>query len=287
MQNTIFYDNQSICVSEGLVKIHGLILLDILSYLKSKLKLESLYLLGIHTTASHSKSLLFPDNGKHQKHYQFDLMVVGKKIPHNAIADITYGIKTLSKGAYDVTLMLHKPPEVKNSKSPLQYFFNEVRQKGWWLSGPNNLQTIAPIEKLKPPGAKHIQRFCKDRCTAAQHMLALECDLPGDGLGLMEVSLLHQAVEQLCIALIYKYMHYHPTHFHLGYLFDLCKSFTNIGEEIFPRQSEEDQELFQILSRPLHDLRYMTLDKYMVYQVEILACRSLTFYGKTKKLVLE
>src|SRR5690606_41588957 len=57
-------------------------------------------------------------------------------------------------------------------------------------------------------------------------------------------------VEQLCIALIYKYMHYHPTHFHLGYLFDLCKSFTNIGEEIFPRQSEEDQELFQILSRP-------------------------------------
>src|SRR5690606_34989150 len=122
---------------------------------------------------------------------------------------------------------------------------------------------------------------------AAKHLLALEYQLESDNASLMEVSFLHQAVEQLCIALIYKHMNYYPNHFHLGYLLDLCKGFTSIGEEVFPRDCEQDQVLFKILSRPLHDTRFKTLDKYKRYQVEVLEYRCREFYDKATALLLD
>lgn len=72
----------------------------------------------------------------------------------------------------------------------------------------------------------------------------------------VQAILLHQAVEHICIGLIYVFLGCRPNHFGLDYLLDLCALFLPEVDEIFPRSSEEEKLRFSVLSLRMESLRY-------------------------------
>jgi HEPN domain-containing protein len=78
------------------------------------------------------------------------------------------------------------------------------------------------------------------------------------------VFLLHQSVEQACIAMIRVYLAYRVDIHNLTRLLNLTLCFSEEPAAVFPRKTAEDQGLFQLLLRSYSDARYR--DEYEVSQ---------------------
>ena len=71
------------------------------------------------------------------------------------------------------------------------------------------------------------------------------------------LSLISQAVEQLCLGLIYVFLGYRPKQHSLHHLVDLCSNFTQEVDHIFPRQTEQDKNIFSVLSKSSSTARFV------------------------------
>lgn len=284
MKTTNFYFDNAPCLAGTFREKHILMLLDMIGILKSKLSVEALYILGVRHNYYGSDSFLFPELNLCCKQYHIDLLVICKKVPPNAVADLSSHIQHVTKGMFNVILLLHKLSEIKGSQSKHHIFFDQVRQKAWWLGGPINLESIMPKD-VPVQDAIQVQQFCTERCRAAKYFLHMEYHLDIDTVSLLKVHMLQQSVVQLSLGLIYKYMNYHPNQFHLRYLLNLCNGFTTLGEDIFPVHSTQDKELMQVLTTSVHDTRHKKLDLYKLYHVQLLEARCRDFYERTLVLL--
>jgi HEPN domain-containing protein len=76
------------------------------------------------------------------------------------------------------------------------------------------------------------------------------------------IFMLHQAVEQACVALIQVHLSYRPDFHNLSRLLELTLCFSAEPSAMFPRKTAEEQRLFQLLLKSYTDARYR--DSYEV-----------------------
>ncbi len=72
----------------------------------------------------------------------------------------------------------------------------------------------------------------------------------------MTVFMIHQVVEQACKALLKVMLHMKPNTHNLAWMLKLCSSLAPEIATIFPRESAEDQALFNLLKQSYNDSRY-------------------------------
>jgi HEPN domain-containing protein len=98
------------------------------------------------------------------------------------------------------------------------------------------------------------------------------------------VFMLHQAVEQACITLIRVHIGYRSDMHNLNRLLNLCLCFSAEPNELFPRKTEEEKRLFQILVKSYSDARYK--DDYQVARqdAELLCAQVTPFMELTEML---
>jgi HEPN domain-containing protein len=104
------------------------------------------------------------------------------------------------------------------------------------------------------------------------------------------VFMLHQAVEQACIAMIRVFMAYRSDMHNLSRLLNLCLCFSGEPAALFPRKTGEEQRLFQLLLKSYSDARYR--DEYKIDSTDanmlctqVRALLELTEELCTKKLI--
>jgi HEPN domain-containing protein len=98
------------------------------------------------------------------------------------------------------------------------------------------------------------------------------------------VFMLHQAIEQACIAIIRVFMAYRSDMHNISRLINLCLCFTDEPAALFPRKTEEDQRLFQLLQKSYSDACYK--DDYVVddNDADMLCTQVHKFIELTQKL---
>lgn len=71
------------------------------------------------------------------------------------------------------------------------------------------------------------------------------------------VSLISQGVEQICLGLIFVFLGYEPDRYTLSHLFDLCSNFTPLIDDLFPRKTQLDRDVFKLLADGARNVRYL------------------------------
>jgi hypothetical protein len=115
--------------------------------------------------------------------------------------------------------------------------------------------------------------------------LESEAQIDGFDTELIQESMLNIAVEQICLGLIDVFLGYQPNHFSLAFLFDICEIFTSLTSEIFPRTTEEDKKLFDLLKMHPSSLRWANLKTSSFLNTELLEKRCNLFYERACGLV--
>lgn len=99
----------------------------------------------------------------------------------------------------------------------------------------------------------------------------------------VKVLLYNQAIEQACLGLLEYYLGYKPYQYNLMHLYDLCCSFWSFPNDIFPRSTIEEIDLFNNLVNTVKDIRYKGnthMDWDEVYRYEARCERFIEECGK-------
>lgn len=203
----------------------------------------------------------------------------------NAIADLSDIIKKKSKGQYTVTLLIHKATTVRQLTPERSHFFYQVMNKGLNLYEHSSVPPCIAFDEVPDRNVAYIKAYWRNRNRVSEVFLESQGMVDGIDTEPIQEAMMQIAMENIALALIDTFLGYRPIHFNLGYLFDICNLFCPLAREIFPRNTEEEIKLFELLSKHISKLRSANLGPINFLNTELLQRRCRLFQEKATVLI--
>jgi len=187
-----------------------------------------------------------------------------------------------------ITIIVHGLETVTNAISQGNRFFTAVCRDGMQLYTANGLRLNMDYPDLNPATtqAKAEKHYYHRYAMALGFMEAAEECLEKEYYN-NAIFMLHQAVEQACIAMIRVFMAYRSDMHNLSRLLNLCGCFSGEPAALFPRKTPEDQRLFQLLLKSYSDARYKDEYKVTRQDAEILCTLVRALIELTEELCID
>lgn len=221
----------------------------------------------------------------HQLHY--DLLIITSAEPVSSLANLQSIINADTESGYSVLLLAYS---VESAIRALQlknrFFHKAMHQSAQIYKKQGCIQLYAMQDYDQTDMSSRCDLNWKQRYFRAEAFMdAAEC-IWIDQEETVVLSLISQAVEQLCLGLIYVFLGCRPKQHSLSHLFDLCLNFTTLVDTIFPRNTPEDLKIFQILARSTNNGRYLVDISTDPTDTGLLYRRSKILIEKSESLVM-
>ena len=257
---------------------------EIITALVGKYQTEYIICFGCKNEEKATSSCFIDALKQTDTHY-FLLMITTEvtRIEHE-VQDFVNGFSDKAK----ITIVVHCIETVKNGITQGSRFFTIVCRDGIQLFSANGLHIDIDYPNLNPDTtlAKAEKNFYHRYCMALGFLEAAEECFDKEFYN-NSVFMLHQAVEQACIAMIKVYLSYRSDIHNLSRLLNLCFCFSGEPAALFPRKTDEDQRLFQLLQKSYSDARYKDEYKTTSQDADILCTTVRAFVELAEQLCLE
>jgi HEPN domain-containing protein len=162
--------------------------------------------------------------------------------------------------ALKFNVLVHGVEAINDELKKGSHFFSSLIERGVVLfdSKTVSLNSPTPIAQV----ASEVEAYWKKRYDVASNFYRSAAHALSQGWNSQAVFLLHQAVEHACVALIKIYMGYKITTHKLSRLLSMIENFSLYSIAIFPRITQDEIRLFNVLEKAYSDSRYD--DKYTV-----------------------
>lgn len=206
----------------------------------------------------------------------FFLLVLTEENKHNATADLADLVAGTIPNC-KATVLLHKTTSIRQLTSSQKWFFSKIIKPDNEVVINCNFPTFMHHDEDPVRKPEMAEIYWNNRLRIAKTYLDSEKQIDASGIDCVQYSMLHVAVEQICLGLIEVVLGYHPNHYALAYLFSLCSLFTKLPEEIFPRNTAEDEILYKHLTTNFHTLRHAKTNYHGYTYTELLSKRCSEF----------
>lgn len=214
-------------------------------------------------------------------HYFLLMITTGKTRIEHEVQDFVN--KFTTNGT--VTIVVHGIETVSDAINNGSRFFSSVVREGVPLYSATGFNLCLSCPDI-PPRVTLLkaERHFLHRFSMASGFLEAAKNCLGSGYLSNCAFLLHQSIEQACIAMIRVHMAYRSDIHSLHRLINLCSCFSAEPAAIFPGGSTEDSRLFGLLRDSYSGARY--LDNYSISaeDAEKLWKRSAEFLQTTERL---
>lgn len=130
----------------------------------------------------------------------------------------------------------------------------------------------------------HIQETWKGRMNRAEYLLSiLDYTEPKED-ATSRMTIMHYALEQVCMALLYVFWEFKPHHYSLSYLLHLCNHFTQLPQTIFPKETYGLHRMYYMLCNAQHIMRFKAQDEFSDRDADKAYNHCERFYYQAKKL---
>lgn len=255
-------------------------------FLLENIELSGLYCFGIHHKNKMRSNAV---NGGIQtkQHTHYYLLAYSINSKENTVADLSDMVKNKSKGQYTVTLLIHKATTVRQFTPDKSFFFHQAMTKGINLYEHERVPPCIAFNEEPHRNVAYIKAYWRNRSRVSEVFLDSQGTVEGLDTEPIQEAMMQVAMENIALALIDVFLGYRPIHFHLGYLFDLCDLFCPLSSDIFPRNTEEEKRLFELLSKHISRLRSANLGTIDFLHTELLQRRCRLFQERATVLIEE
>lgn len=212
------------------------------------------------------------------------LLVLTEENKTNATADLSDLIAGLVPNC-KATLLLHKNTSLRQLTPQQKWFFNHVMKEGLLVWEHPDFPPYLHLDEEPVRNQALSANYWNNRLRIARTYLESELQIEVSGIECVQHSMLHVVVEQVCLGMIVVFLGYQSTHYSLGYLFDLCSLFTPLTNELFPRQTEEDKQLYALLTTNFGTLRHAKTNYHGFTYTELLSKRCCLLMEQAELLV--
>lgn len=222
---------------------------------------KRIYCFGKRTHEVGRRLFINDNENELNTHVHHDLLVITEENIEQELYDLQGQINSNNDLSHTVLLLVHKIGDVKKCLHEANRFFSLVLRKGelvhsyndnsaeWQFScGNENQQKDKDLDKFRINWHNRYWN-AKGLIDASMNIMDYECCA-------IQILMYHQAVEQICLGLMYSFLDYNPVRRNLNHLFDVCCSFMTFPDVAFPRRTDEDLKLFNILVESFNQVRY-------------------------------
>jgi len=204
----------------------------------------------------HSEDLVIGLSKDKVRQTHLYLLVLVKSTRANASADLSAIINTKTDSRFKATLLVHKTASLKRAVGDQQYFFSKVILDGELLYRADGYKCPLKNENLPQRNPSFAEQFMVERGAIANSFLEAHAERASCTLSTVDQVMLNLVVEHTCLGLIRVFLGYTPNYFSLNYLLNLCSFFTSLPEQFFPRISDEDERLFEMVNAHPSSMRF-------------------------------
>ena len=173
---------------------------------------------------------------------------------------------------------------LKEIEGNQHYFFYQTIKPESLAYQKRDVQSYINLEVNPQRNLTSSRIYFGYRENSALSFLEAHAAIEKKGATMVSVVLLNLAVEHICLGLINSILGYYPNHYSVGYLISICDNFTPLTLEIFPRNTEHEKELFQILCYRPSLIRYNEIDAVYYPDAQILSKRCREFQVRASEL---
>ncbi|RKS01677.1 hypothetical protein [Flavobacterium sp. 102] len=206
---------------------------------------------SIYVFGSRGTSTLQPETKK--SHYDI-LVFANTKVTGSHLMN---EIKMRTDKTITATVLVHKVTQLTTQQKSQQYFFDQVLRYGQRIA--LDKANVPYILNHNPERDLETDTRFWHKCVAvAQFNIHAAKDSPQAEVGLCKIALLNTACVQMAIGLIRVFLGYTPNEFGLKYLLQLCGHFTDLPQQVFACNTENDIRLYKMLCAPASMLLHWT-----------------------------
>lgn len=237
---------------------------EILPILLKQISLEAIYCFGFESHSNTNQNIIFQEDSLSKTQWQLNLLLIGENRP-NATADLADIAYQHFKGNIRLLLLCYSPRQIALSNNKHKHLFAKIIRSGWLVYGKSRELASLGLANLPDVDYKGIITYTENRLNIAGGLLKqmpLFFDQP-----LVTAYMLRSVVEQLCLSILYAFIHYHPKQFHIQYLFQLCKSCCELEDKI-PVILFEQERFNKLLKTSVSDLRFRSTKIFTSQEVK-------------------
>jgi hypothetical protein len=247
---------------------------------------DAVYCLGYRNTLNTVNTGIFIVSTE-SEHIHFYLVVFVNKLQKNSLVKLNRQIKTKIGSQAVATLLLHNTASLHEVTKSQHYFFYRLFKQENIVYQNKEVPSLLNVVDKPKPSYDDSRIYLYTRNTAALDYFEALAAIEKNGSTMTSAVLLHLAVEHICLMLIHSLLGYHPQEFTTEYLFELCDYATALTQEIFPRNTPHEQELFEILCIRPGMVRNRHIDAVPYQDLQIVASRCREFQNRAFKIALE
>lgn len=181
------------------------------------------------------------------------------------------------------TVLVHNVKQLATKQRSQQYFFDRVLRNGQRISlDKGNIPFI--LNHTPERDLETDTRFWNKCVAVAQFNIQAAKDSPQLEVTLCKIALLNRACVQIALGLIRVFLGYTPNEFGLKYLLQLCGNFTDLPQQVFASNTDNDIRLYKMLCAPAGMLLHWTRLNADESDFEILLECSEAFLDKANEL---
>ncbi|MDQ6482606.1 HEPN domain-containing protein [Dyadobacter sp. LHD-138] len=232
--------------------------LSLIEQICGTLDVERIYCFGKRTYQDSRYHPLDSSQNGHLTREHFDLLIITADQPARREVSLQNIINNKSGNQYSVLLLAVSLETLTRLLDANNRFFHHAMARAEVLHQKNERFFAGPVPVYDE---SRTLLDCKihwnQRHSRADAFIAATEPAWEAGEQTVVVSLISQGVEQICLGLIFVFLGYQPDRHTLSHLFDLCSNFTPLLDDLFPRKTQLDQDVFKVLSDGARNVRYL------------------------------
>ncbi|MBP0905863.1 hypothetical protein ACFSKN_14965, partial [Mariniflexile gromovii] len=231
---------------------------NLLALLKSLIPLHSVYVINMNVCKNKQVTNLTPKSKQAHMEAIYTLLIVADKALHKNLDDLmeeVYNKMEQRCKVYIVYVTLSNLMERIDIGD--NFLTRTLKETPCMYKQDNRLSRYSQYGLMYHVSIyKEIKTIWKHRMERAKYLLSVIDVIHEDEEPLSKLAVLHNAMEQVCLGLLYVFWEFKPHHYDLSYLLHLCSTFTSLPNNIFPQTTFGLQRQFYMLCNASEIMRF-------------------------------
>jgi len=259
---------------------------ELLDLLKQLLPLHSVYVISAYKEKKKQHMYLAPQNVTLPKVVTYTLLIVTYKPLSKRQGDFMDDVFNKMQQRCKIYCIMYTLPKAKKRLDFGDNFLSQIIfQTPCIYKEDNSLLKFSDFSRFFH---QRVYKIILDTWEARMNRAAYLFSII-DGMEIKEdttskLSIMHYALEQVCMALLYVFWEYKPQYYSLSHLLHLCSHFTQLPQTIFPKETYGLHRMRYMLCNAQHIMRFKAKNEFSNRDTDKAYNRCKRFYKEAKNL---
>jgi hypothetical protein len=259
---------------------------ELLDLLKELLPLHSVYVISVQKEKKKQEVFLSSKCTNPQKLVIYTLLIITYKPLSKGLGDLLSDLYNKMQHRCKIYAIMYTLPKVKKRLNFGDNFLSQaIFQTPCIYKYDNSLSEFSNYPLFFHQRVyKHILETWKARMDRAEYLLSIIDDIEPKEDATSKIAIMHYALEQVCMALLYVFWEFKPHHYSLPFLLHLCSHITQLPQTIFPKETYGLHRIYYMLCNAQHIMRFKAQNEFSERDTDKAYKRCEQFYYEAKKL---